>query len=160
MAVPGKKETQDLFCRSQPVSDPPWEVWGKLFLKLPKKREAIPQGRFPVRRQHKGGSLGFFQQFAPAQGSHKDAKRLPQALGGQHLFLLREQTAQFGEIFRRQVFPIHLTGGVRQLVGLVDHQCPVIIEKRPQLLQTVGGVGQQVVVVADLDENLRASGLA
>ena len=63
------------------------------------------------------------------------------------------------KILRRQALPVHLAGGIRQLVGLVDDQSPVIIQKGPQFLQAMGCIGQQIVVVADLDEDLRTSGL-
>ncbi len=43
-------------------------------------------------------------------------------------------------------------------MGFIDHQSPVIIEKRPHVLQAVSGVCQQIVVIANLDENLRTSG--
>ena len=34
----------------------------------------------------------------------------------------------------------------------------LLIQKRPQFLKPMGCIGQQIVVVADLDENLRTSG--
>ena len=63
------------------------------------------------------------------------------------------------KILRRQALPIHLAGSIRQLVGLVDDQSPVIIQKGPQFLKPMGCIGQQIVVVADLDKDLRTSGL-
>ena len=63
------------------------------------------------------------------------------------------------KILRRQALPVHLAGGIRQLVGLVDDQSPVIVQKGPQFLKPMGCIGQQIVVVADLDEDLRTSGL-
>ena len=49
-SVPGKKQAEGLLCCSQPVKKPPWEVRGKLFLKLPKEGKTISKGRFPIRR--------------------------------------------------------------------------------------------------------------
>ena len=79
-------------------------------------------------------------------------------MGRKNIFFFCQQVAEFTEILRRQTLPVHLAGCVRQLMSFVDHQSPVIIEKGPHFLQTVGGVGQQIVVVANLDENFRASG--
>ena len=49
-SVPCKKQSEGLLCCSQPVKKPPWEVRGKLFLKLPKEGKTISKGRFPIRR--------------------------------------------------------------------------------------------------------------
>lgn len=41
--------------------------------------------------------------------------------------LLCKQRTEFMKILRRQALPVHLAGGIRQLVGLVNDQSPVII---------------------------------
>ena len=43
-------------------------------------------------------------------------------------------------------------------MSFIDYQSPIVIQKRTKFLQTMGGVCQQVIVITDLDENLRASG--
>ena len=63
------------------------------------------------------------------------------------------------KILRRQALPVHLAGGIRQLVGLVDEESSVVPQQGPQAVLPVGGVGKQIVVVADLDEDFRTSGL-
>ena len=88
-----------------------------------------------------GGALRFFQQFAPAHGSHEGSKLFFQPMGCKDIFFFCQQVAELSEILRRQTLPVHLSGCVRQLVSFVDHQSPVIIEKGPHFLQTVGGVG-------------------
>ena len=158
-AIPREEQVQRLLCCSQPVKDPPWQVGRQLFLEHPEKGEAIPKGRFPFCGQHEGSALCFLQQLTPAQGAHQRPELFPQVLRRKDILLLCEQRAEFMKILRRQALPVHLAGGIRQLVGLVDDQSPVIVQKGPQFLKPMGCIGQQIVVVADLDEDLRTSGL-
>ena len=99
----------------------------QLLLEHPEKGEAISKGRFPFCGQHEGSALCFFQQLTPAQGAHQRPELFPQVLRRKDILLLCEQRAEFMEILRRQALPIHLAGGIRQLVGFVDDQSPVII---------------------------------
>ena len=63
----------------------------------------------------------------------------------QHLFLPADAPA------------VHLACRLRQLMRFVHHQNMVFLQERPQFLLTVYCVGQQIIVVADLNHNFRTA---
>ena len=58
------------------------------------------------------------------------------------MFFFCKQITDLTKVLCRKTLPVHLAGGVRQLMSLIDYQGLIIIEKGMQCLQTVRSIGQ------------------
>ena len=88
------------------------------------------------------------------QHSKKALKTVPQSLCGAGHTLLLQRIAKRFKRFQRAFPAHHLAGRFGQLVGFIYHKRTIRLQQPRAALYAVIGVGQQIVMVADLDTDL------
>ena len=117
--------------------------------------DAIGQ-RFAAKRRKRKRYAVFSSQSAeilPARNGERKKGR-PQALFQMQIVCLLQLQTQVVHICFRQLFCVHLAGSIGQLVRFIHHQRLITSKQKWLIFHAVCSIGQQVIVVANLDIGL------